>query len=68
MQNSTRIAISDFLMTKALIPMALQKVKLHLCSDLSLAREGTLERGRGVFLLDHQTLMLLYKAIAIPSL
>jgi len=55
-------------MTKALLPLVLQKVTLLLYSGLSLAREGTLERGRRVFLLGPQTLILLYKAIANPSL
>jgi hypothetical protein len=55
-------------MTKALLPLVLQWFKQLLCSGLSLTREWTLERGRGVILLDPQTLELLYKAIAIPSL
>lgn len=67
-QNHTRTPISNFLMTKALFPLVLQWITQLLCYGLSLAREGTLERGRGVILLDPQTLDLLYKAIAIPSL
>jgi hypothetical protein len=55
-------------MTKSLLSLVLQKVTLLLYSGLSLAREGTLERGRRVFLLGPQTLILLYKAIANPSL
>jgi len=67
-QNRTRTPIRPFLMPKA--PVSLISVVGHAAFMFLVVscKRGTLERGRGVFLHRHQTLMLLYKTIAIPSL
>jgi len=67
-QNRTRTPIRPFLMPKA--PVSLISVVGHAAFMFLVVscKRGTLERGRGVFLHSHQTLMLLYKTIAIPSL
>jgi hypothetical protein len=68
MQTCTRTPIRPFLFTKALIPLIFALERTSFVFLVVSCKKGTLKGGKGVFLHGLQTLELLYKAIAIPSL
>jgi hypothetical protein len=68
MHTCTRSPIRPFLFTKALLPLIFATEHAGFVFFVVSCKRGTLAGGRGVFPYDLQTLELLYKAIAIPSL
>jgi len=68
MQTCTKTPIKPFLFTKPLLPLIFAAEHAGFIFLVVSCKRWTLEGGRGVFLHGLQTLELLYKAIAIPSL